>query len=65
MKYAPNILSAGNKIGTVKNAFSDVLKFKFGGEKIGFLFVLYPTIANTTNATLNEIKRGIVANGFS
>jgi hypothetical protein len=59
------MLNAGNKIGTIKNAFSDVLKLRFGRERTGYLFVLYPIIANTTNAILNEIKRGIVANGAS
>ncbi|MGB3345741.1 MAG: hypothetical protein WBA71_00585 [Candidatus Humimicrobiia bacterium] len=59
----PNILSAGNKTGTIKNAFSDVLKLRFGREKIGSLFILYPIIANTINTILNEISNGIVANG--
>ena len=59
----PNILNAGNNIGTIKNAFSDVLKLRFGRENIGPLFILYPIIANTINARLNEIKIGMVANG--
>ena len=57
------MLKAGNKIGTIKNAFSDVLKLRFGREKIGFLFILYPMIANTIITTLNEINNGTVANG--
>jgi hypothetical protein len=36
----PNILNAGNNIGTIKNAFSDVVNSIFGREKIGSLFVL-------------------------
>ena len=59
------MLSAGNKIGTIKNAFSDVLKSKFGREKRDSLFIMYPIIVNTMNARLNEIKRGIVASGVS
>jgi hypothetical protein len=60
------MLSAGNKIGTIKNAFSDVLKLKFGAGKVRFstLFNLYPMIASKMNIKLNEIKRGIVDNGI-
>ncbi len=61
----PDILNAGKNIGTIKKAFSNVLKFRFGREKIGSLFVLNPIIANMMNIILNEIKRGIVANGVS
>lgn len=61
----PNMLNAGNKIGTIKKAFSDMLKLRLGREKTVFLFVLYPMIANTINARLNEINSGIVANGVS
>jgi hypothetical protein len=57
------MLNAGNKIGTIKKAFSDALKLRFGNEKKGSLFTLYPIATNTMNAILNEIKRGIVANG--
>ena len=59
------MLKAGNKIGTIKNAFSDVVKLRFGIEKLWVLFNLYPMIANTMNATLNEIKSEIVDNGVS
>ena len=65
IRYIPNRLNAGNKIGTIKNAFSDVLKLTFGSEKIGSLFITQPAIANTINARLNETKREIVANGVS
>jgi hypothetical protein len=61
----PNTLNAGNIIGTIKKAFSDVFKVRFGSENIGFLFILHPTIANAINALLNEIRRGIVDNGVS
>lgn len=61
--FIPNMLNAGNKIGTNKNAFSDVFKLRFGKEKRGSLFTLYPIAANTMNAILNEIKRGVVDNG--
>ena len=61
----PNRLNAGNKTGTIKNAFSAVVKLRFGREKIGFLFILYPAAPKTMNARLKEIKRGIVANGVS
>ena len=61
----PNMLNAGNKIGTIKNAFSDMVKLKFGRKKTELLFNLYPIIANTINARLNETKRGVVANGVS
>jgi hypothetical protein len=59
----PNMLNAGNITGTIKNAFSDVLKVSFGREQIGSLFTLHPIIANAMNAILNEIKRGVVAKG--
>ena len=65
IKCIPNMLNAGKNSGTAKNAFSAVLKLRFGKEKIGFLFVLNPRTANTTNAMLNEIKRGFIANGVS
>jgi hypothetical protein len=59
------MLNAGNNIGTIKNAFSDVLNSIFGREKIEVLFILYPMSANTMNARLNEINKGMVANGVS
>ena len=59
------MLSAGNKIGMIKNAFSDVFMLKLGREKVVFLFSLEPIIANTMNAILKEIRSGIVANGVS
>jgi hypothetical protein len=65
MMCIPNKLNAGNKIGTIKNAFSGVVKLRFGREKIGSLFVLYPMIVNTQNAILNEIKRERIVNGVS
>jgi competence protein ComGC len=63
--YIPNMLKAGKVIGTIKNAFSEVLRLRFGREKTGGLFVLYPMKANAMNARLNEIKREIVDNGVS
>ena len=63
--FIPSMLNAGNITGTIKNAFSNVLKFTFGREKIGVLFILNPIIASTMNARLNEIKRGSVDNGVS
>ena len=65
IKFIPNMLNAGNEIGTIKNTFSDVLKLRFGREKILFLFSLYPIIANAMIAVLNEINSGIVDNGVS
>jgi hypothetical protein len=59
------MLNAGNKIGMLKNAFSGAVKLRFGREKIGVLFILYPIIANRINTILNEIKREIVDNGAS
>jgi hypothetical protein len=59
----PDTLNAGNITGTIKNAFSGGLKFRFGREKIGSLFILYPRIPKIINARLNEIKREIVDNG--
>ena len=61
----PNMLNAGNKIGTIKKAFSDVFRSRFGREKIGSLFVLYTIIANVMKAILNDIKREIVDKGVS
>jgi len=63
IRHIPNILNAGNKIGTIKKIFSDVLKLKFGREKISSLFDLYPMIANTMYARVKEINNGIVDNG--
>jgi hypothetical protein len=51
------MLNAGNITGTIKNAFSGVFKLRFGREKTGGLFALYPRIVNIMNARLNEIKR--------
>jgi len=65
IKFIPNMLNAGNKIGTIKNAFSDLFKLRLGRERSGFLLILYPIIANTMDAILNEMRRGIVANGVS
>ena len=59
----PNMLNAGKSTGTIKNAFSDVVKLRCGREKTGSLFILYPMIANMMNAMLNEINKGMVANG--
>jgi hypothetical protein len=74
----PNTLNAGNNTGTIKNAFSDVLKFRLGkqflqkpnfeeieGFTIFFSKIFNPIIANAMNAMLNEIRRGMVANGVS
>ena len=63
--YIPNMANAGKETGTIRTAFSDVLKLIFGGLKIRSLFILYPMIANAMNVTLNEIKRGAVDNGVS
>jgi hypothetical protein len=57
--------SAGKKIGTIKKAFSDVVRSKFGKEDTESLFILYSVIANSINAILNEIKSEMVDNGVS
>jgi hypothetical protein len=59
------MLNAGNRIGTIKNAFSVVLKLRLGKEKIGSLFTLYPITASIINAILNDVKREIVDSGVS
>jgi hypothetical protein len=46
------MLNAGKVTGTIKNAFSDVFKLRFGREKIEFSFHLYPIIVNTMNTML-------------
>ena len=61
----PNILSAGNRIGMIKNDFSEEVKFKFGSEKICSSFILYPIIARKINDILNEIKRVVIDKGVS
>jgi hypothetical protein len=71
----PNMLKAGNKIGTIKNAFSDMVKLRlhnrFFSQKFILIklfskvLVLYPIAANIMNAILKEIKRGSVDNGVS
>lgn len=65
MKYAPNMLNAGNKIGTINNAFSDAFKLKSGREKVRFLFVQYAVRINEIAAILNEINKKIVDSGDS
>ena len=63
--FIPSMLNAGNKIGTIKNIFSDVFKLRLGREQIGPLFSRY-AIKISANATrLNEIKREVVDNGLS
>jgi hypothetical protein len=57
------MLNAGNKIGTIKNAFSDVLRSIFGKEKAAFLFIRYATRISAIVARLNEISSGIVDSG--
>jgi hypothetical protein len=57
------MLSAANITGTIKNAFSDVLRLTFGRVKTASLFNLYATIANKTNAIVNEINSGMVDSG--
>ena len=61
----PNMLNAGNNMGIIQNAFSDVFKSRLGSDNIGSLFVLHPMTPNTINAILNEIKSEIVDNGVS
>ena len=65
IRRVPSILNAGKNTGTIKKAFSEVVRLIFGREKIGSLFVLYPIVANTINTILNEINSGIVDNGVS
>jgi hypothetical protein len=57
------MLNAGNKIGTIKNAFSDMSKLQSGRENMLFLFVRYATRVNTIAATLNEINNGTIDSG--
>ena len=59
----PNMLNAGNKIGTIKNAFSDMLKFRLGRGKMTFLFIRYATRISAIAARLNEINSGTVDSG--
>ena len=54
MKYVPNMLNAGNITGTIKNAFSDVLKLIPGKEKTAFLFTRYTTRISAIAARLNQ-----------
>ena len=61
--YIPNMLSAGNKIGTIRNAFSDVLKLKLGKEKATFLSIRYTTIISAITARLKHISSGTVDSG--
>jgi hypothetical protein len=63
MKYAPNMLNAGNITGTIKNAFSGVLKLNFGREKMLFLFIRYATMVSAIAARLNETNSGTVDSG--
>jgi hypothetical protein len=59
----PNILNAGNKIGTIRNAFSDVLRLKLGKEKMASLFIRYAIKISMIAAILKEINSGIVDSG--
>ena len=63
MKYVPNMLSAGNITGTIKKAFSDVVKLRFGREKTTFLFIRYAMKVSAIVARLNEINNGTVDSG--
>jgi hypothetical protein len=65
IRYIPNILNTGNKIGAIKKAFSGMAKLRLGREMTKSLFDLYPIPANIINAVLNENKRILVANGVS
>lgn len=57
------MLNAGKNMGTIKNAFSDVLKLISGREKTVFLFARYITMINATVARLSEINNGTVDSG--
>jgi len=61
----PNTLIAGNKIGTIKNAFSEVVRLKFGREKTVFLFIRYAARISAVAARLNPISSETVDNGVS
>ena len=63
MTCIPNMLKAGNIIGTIKNAFSDVLRLRFGREKTVFLFIRYATRVSAIAARLNVINIGTVDSG--
>jgi hypothetical protein len=63
MMCIPNMLNAGNRMGTIKKAFSDVVKSKFGKEKMASLFIRYAIKVSAIAARLNEINSGIVDNG--
>jgi hypothetical protein len=59
------MLNAGNKIGMIKKAFSDMVKSKFGKGKMASLFIRYAIKISAIAARLNEINSGIVDNGIS
>ena len=59
------MLNAGNKIGMIKKAFSDVLKLGFGRIKIVSLFILYAIIDNRMHARLKVINSETVDKGVS
>ena len=63
--YIPIILNAGNKIGTIINAFSEVFRLILVKEKGVFLFSRYAIKVSAIATRLNEIKREIVDNGVS
>ena len=66
IKYIPKMLSAGNKIGTIKDIFSATFRLKLGiTNENASLFVLYPIIISKINARLNEMKREVIDNGVS
>ena len=59
----PNMLNAGNNIGTIKKALSDALKFRVGREKAEFLFIRYAIKIDTIATRLKQISSGTVDSG--
>jgi len=65
IRCIPNALNTGNKIGAIKNAFSDVVKLRLDIDMTESLFIIYSIAVNIMIAVFKQIRSGVVANGVS
>jgi hypothetical protein len=65
IRYIPKALNTGNKIGAIKNAFSDVVKLRLDIDMTESLFIRYSIVVNIMIAVFKQIRSGVVANGVS
>ena len=65
IRCIPKALNTGNKIGAIKNAFSDVVKLRLDIDMTKSLFIIYSIAVNIMIAVFKQIRSGVVANGVS